>query len=62
MADLGGGSLELVQIGGGEMSEHTTLPLGLLRLSEASDGDRGKALSIINKALDKHKWVAKAPG
>lgn len=60
VADLGGGSLELVKIGGGEMSEHTTLPLGLLRLTEASDGDRTKALSIINKALDKHKWVAKA--
>jgi exopolyphosphatase / guanosine-5'-triphosphate,3'-diphosphate pyrophosphatase len=59
VADLGGGSLELVKIGGGEMSEHTTLPLGLLRLSEASDGDRGRALSIINKALDKHKWVSK---
>lgn len=60
VADLGGGSLELVRIGGGEMSEHTTLPLGLLRLSEASDGDRVKALSIINKALDQYKWVSKA--
>ena len=60
VADLGGGSLELVRIGGGDMSEHTTLPLGLLRLTEASDGDRGKALSIINKALDEHKWVSKA--
>ncbi|MBL8644576.1 MAG: exopolyphosphatase, partial [Rhodospirillaceae bacterium] len=58
VADLGGGSLELVHIGKGEMSEHTTLPLGLLRLSEASEGDRAKAISIINKALDKHKWVA----
>jgi len=52
VADLGGGSLELVRVGGGNMSEHTTLPLGLLRLAEASDGDRSKALSIINKALD----------
>jgi exopolyphosphatase/guanosine-5'-triphosphate,3'-diphosphate pyrophosphatase len=42
------------------MSEHTTLPLGLLRLSEASDGDRSRALSIINKALAPHKWVSKA--
>jgi exopolyphosphatase/guanosine-5'-triphosphate,3'-diphosphate pyrophosphatase len=60
VADLGGGSLELVRIGGGDMSEHTTMPLGLLRLSEASEGNRGKALSIINKALDKHKWVSKS--
>ena len=60
VADLGGGSLELVQVGDGDMSEHTTLPLGLLRLTEASDGDRGKALALINKALEKHKWVSKA--
>lgn len=57
VADLGGGSLELVHIGGGQMSEHTTLPLGLLRLTEASDSDRNKAIGIINRALDKHKWV-----
>jgi exopolyphosphatase/guanosine-5'-triphosphate,3'-diphosphate pyrophosphatase len=58
VADLGGGSLELVHIAKGEMSEHTTLPLGLLRLAEASEGDRNKAVGIINRALDKHKWVA----
>ncbi len=61
-ADLGGGSLELVQVGGGVIREPTTLPLGLLRLEEASDGNQSKALSIINKALDKHKWVAKGSG
>ena len=61
-ADLGGGSLELVQVGAGVISEPTTLPLGLLRLEEASDGDQGKALSIINKALDKHKWITKGGG
>lgn len=60
VADLGGGSLELVQVGRGEMSDHTTLPLGLLRLMEASDGDRAKAISIINKALEKHKWISGA--
>lgn len=59
VADLGGGSLELVKVGGGRMSEHTTLPLGLLRLNEAAEGDRGKALSIIDKALEKNKWVGK---
>ncbi|MDX2141922.1 MAG: Ppx/GppA family phosphatase [Rhodospirillaceae bacterium] len=58
VADLGGGSLELVHVGSGDMSEHTTLPLGLLRLSEAADGDRKRAVDIINRALEKHKWVA----
>ena len=60
VADLGGGSLELVKVGGGRMSEHTTLSLGLLRLTEASDNDRVKALTIINKALAKHKWMLKS--
>ena len=60
VADLGGGSLELVQVGGGRMSEHTTMPLGLLRLTEASDNDRLKALSIISKALANHKWITKS--
>lgn len=59
VADLGGGSLELVKVGNRRMSEHTTMPLGLLRLTEAAEGDRDKALSIIDKALDKHKWVSK---
>lgn len=58
VADLGGGSLELVHVAKGDMSDHTTLPLGLLRLTEASDGERGKAVNIINRALEKQKWVA----
>ena len=57
VADLGGGSLELVHIAKGDLTEHTTLPLGLLRLAEAAEDDRVKAVAIINKALEKHKWV-----
>ena len=60
VADLGGGSLELVHVGGGDIGDHATLPLGLLRLAEASDGDRANALSIVGKSLDKHKWISKA--
>lgn len=61
-ADLGGGSLELVRVGDGAVSEATTLPLGLLRLEEASNGDRSVAVSIISKALNKHTWVAQGGG
>ena len=59
VADLGGGSLELISVGGGDIGDQTTLPLGLLRLGEASEGDRGKAISLVNKALDKEKWITK---
>jgi exopolyphosphatase/guanosine-5'-triphosphate,3'-diphosphate pyrophosphatase len=62
VADLGGGSLELAQVGGGSMGEHTTLPFGLLRLEEASNGNREKALSLIDRALEQHKWMAKGKG
>ena len=60
VADLGGGSMELVHVGGGDMTEHTTLPLSLLRLSEAADNDRNRALGIVNKALAEHKWITKS--
>src|SRR4029077_6762498 len=59
IADLGGGSLELVRIGDGEMTEHTTLSLGLLRLAEAADNDRGRAIGLINKALAQQKWITR---
>ncbi len=60
VADLGGGSMELVHVGGGDMSEHTTLPLGLLRLPDASHNDRTRAIGIVNKALAEHKWITKS--
>ena len=59
VADLGGGSLELISVGGGDIVDQTTLPLGLLRLGEASEGDRSKAMGLVNKALEKEKWITK---
>ena len=59
VADLGGGSLELARVGGGAMSENATLPLGLLRLEEASGGNQERALTLFNRALEQHKWMSK---
>ncbi len=51
-ADLGGGSLELVDVQGGEIGTGTTLPLGALRL-QISTGDTVKdAERHIDKVLD----------
>lgn len=51
VADLGGGSLELVTVQNGDFGEHVTMPLGVLRLSEASGDDKGKAADIIDRHL-----------
>lgn len=62
VADLGGGSLELVDIRGGAFGQHVTMPLGVLRLSEASADDKGKASQIIDKYLKKAAWAKVGKG
>ena len=58
VCDLGGGSLELVEVRAGRLGQHATLPLGTLRLSEAAGDSASRALTIIDKALAKHDWIA----
>lgn len=62
MGDLGGGSVELVRVGGGETGSHVTLPLGPLRLVDASDGSIPKARKLIDKELAGLPWLAEAKG
>lgn len=58
MGDLGGGSLELVQLHEGRLGEAVTLPLGPLRLQEVSNGSREAALEEIDRQLDQVDWLA----
>lgn len=59
VADLGGGSLELIMVQGGSFHQpYISLPLGLLRLSEAAGGDLDRAREIINGATDLLPWIA----
>lgn len=51
--DLGGGSLELVDVHGRDYSGGVTLPLGGLRLSELSGGSIAKARTIARNHLKK---------
>ena len=53
VADLGGGSLELVRIEDGEPGEAVSLPLGTLRLPEYRGKTRGDMLKALQKALKK---------
>ncbi|WP_395689481.1 exopolyphosphatase [Aestuariivirga sp.] len=51
VGDLGGGSLELIDIKDGRLREGVTLPLGPLRLMDVSGGSIDKARRIVDEAL-----------
>jgi exopolyphosphatase/guanosine-5'-triphosphate,3'-diphosphate pyrophosphatase len=62
MGDLGGGSVELVRIGGGETGVHATLPLGPLRLADAGEIGVAKVRKIVDKELAGLSWRSEAKG
>jgi len=62
VADLGGGSVELVDVKNGAFAHHATLPIGTLRLSQSSENDRVKALKIVNKYFEQEKWISGIKG
>lgn len=51
VGDLGGGSLELVDVGDGRIGQGRTFPLGGIRLEEAAEGSIRKAEKIVSDAL-----------
>lgn len=62
VADLGGGSLDLVWVEGGRFKDTASFPLGLLRLHEASGGDRVTADRILDDAYASQPWLSRAGG
>lgn len=57
MGDLGGGSLEMVDISAGELSHHATMPLGPLRLGALSNRNRADLEARIDGHLGKLDWL-----
>ncbi|MEO8667100.1 MAG: exopolyphosphatase [Bauldia sp.] len=57
--DLGGGSLEVIDIKGAKIGTGETFPIGGLRLEEASDKSIKKAEKIVVEALEKSKVLGK---
>ncbi len=51
VGDLGGGSLELIDVAGAMIDKGITLPLGGIRLSEASGGSPAQARIVARKYL-----------
>lgn len=62
VADLGGGSLELVVVEQHRFGDFSSMPLGVLRLADQSDGDRARAMAIVSEHLAKLPWTAQGQG
>jgi exopolyphosphatase/guanosine-5'-triphosphate,3'-diphosphate pyrophosphatase len=62
VADLGGGSLELIGVKGDKIGQGTTLPIGVLSLQDRSGGNLKKAQKIIRKELDDLPQLKAAKG
>jgi exopolyphosphatase/guanosine-5'-triphosphate,3'-diphosphate pyrophosphatase len=55
--DLGGGSLELIDVDGACVVNQASLPLGSLNLMEASGADMDRALAIVDQHLETLTWL-----
>lgn len=62
LADIGGGSLELVRLNAGVRGEARTLPLGVIRLAERSGGDPVRARALAETDLATVPWLAEGAG
>lgn len=62
LADIGGGSLELVRLYAGRAGATATLPLGVIRLSERANGDPGRARGLAEADLAKVAWLGEGTG
>lgn len=62
LADLGGGSLELVQLNHGKPGLAATLPVGVIRLAERAGEDITRARAIMNEELGTVPFIGEAAG
>lgn len=62
VGDLGGGSLELIRVSGGEPQARASVPVGSLKLVDArADGPRALG-KLIAQALDAIAWLGEGEG
>jgi exopolyphosphatase/guanosine-5'-triphosphate,3'-diphosphate pyrophosphatase len=55
--DLGGGSLEVIEVKGEALRQSVTLPLGGLRLLDAADGRMDEAADIADEEIGRVAWL-----
>ncbi|HEY0107527.1 MAG TPA: hypothetical protein VGB91_15710, partial [Rhizomicrobium sp.] len=57
VADLGGGSLDMVSVRQGRTGDAFTLPIGPLRLMDAARGDSDKARKLVDEGLQRLQLI-----
>jgi exopolyphosphatase / guanosine-5'-triphosphate,3'-diphosphate pyrophosphatase len=62
VGDLGGGSLELIDISKGKLNDGVTLPIGVLRLIDLSGGDLRAAKKIVDDYLEQAAVLKRLEG
>ncbi|MBV9330876.1 MAG: hypothetical protein JOZ55_04920 [Alphaproteobacteria bacterium] len=62
VADLGGGSLDMVGVRAGQTADAFTLPYGPLRLMDLSRGDPDRARELVDKGLSQHAGLRQSAG
>ncbi|MFC0408508.1 Ppx/GppA phosphatase family protein [Roseomonas elaeocarpi] len=62
LGDIGGGSLEVVDLRDGEARNSASLPLGVIRLAERAGGDVTQARAIAEADLATVPWLAGGKG
>jgi exopolyphosphatase/guanosine-5'-triphosphate,3'-diphosphate pyrophosphatase len=62
LADIGGGSLELVWLANGARKASQTASLGVIRLAERAGGDTARARDIAEADLQSIPWLNQAGG
>lgn len=62
LADVGGGSLELVRLDHGQPGPAATLRLGVIRLAERAQGDTVRARAIVEADLASVPWLGEGTG
>jgi exopolyphosphatase/guanosine-5'-triphosphate,3'-diphosphate pyrophosphatase len=60
--DLGGGSLELIDLGDGKLRDAATLPLGGLRLIDMTGNRLEKAVEVVDEAIAGLPWLKQGQG
>ena len=62
LADIGGGSLELVRLDAGGVRHAATVRLGVIRLAERAENDLARARAIAEEDLASLSWLGGAAG
>ena len=62
VGDLGGGSLELIDVSGRRLGDHVTMPLGPLRIGEVTGGQRRRVTRLIDRHLETAAWLPRLAG